>query len=425
MSSSCLWPFRDSPLLTVSLLPSPSLTQSPSASLFSVTQAYRERVAPESQVEFERLASTSKHPLRIDIRHNNANETVIEGVLESAMLNPTQRKGDIGPAEGSQIHLASSHYAGSRANLNYADDINEVSVGQWSPAGLVDTVRSQSKAASLRPSSAAMTRRADSKHPTTSRPQSAIVGGRERSSSPALAPSGGSSGASIGARALVLHQPFTSGRGRDSDDDDRDGSDSDVPRSARSARPAVPEEHRGLIAMIESSGSGNKANPAVGSMLDQSIRHIQDSEGVVPSSGSKRKKKKSVNETILTDTKRVYQNKMHFPGEEEALAVIEARRRATQSSMSAGHKHDRELDEGPKKRPASAGAGFQAEAKGGGAASAVAASAVRNRLKAAKEQESKLSGTSRPMSASAGRSSKSSAHSLLDSLQSLNPAALF
>lgn len=378
-------------------------------------------------MEFERLASTSKHPLRIDIRHNNANETVIEGVLESAMLNPTQRKGDIGLAEGSQMQLASSHYAGSRANLSYADDPNEVSIGQWSPAGLVDTVRSQSKAASLRPSSAAMTRRADSKLPTTSRPQSAIVGGRERSSSPAPAPSGGS-GASIGARALALHQPFASGRGRDSDDDERDGSDSDVPRSARSARPAVPEEHRGLIAMIESSGSGNKANPAVGSMLDQSIRHIQESEGIVPSSGSKRKskKKKSVNETILTDTKRVYQNKMHFPGEEEALAVIDARRRATQSSMSAGQKHDREQDEGPKKRPASAGVGFQAEVKGGGAASTVAASAVRNRLKVAQAQESKLSGTSRPMSASAGRSSKSSsAHSLLDSLQSLNPAALF
>lgn len=320
------------------------------------------------------------------------------------MLNPNQYKG--AETGFSQIAAASSSsYAGSRQNLNYTENNDEVGVGNWSPSGLIDSVRKQEKYA--RPLSA-MTRRADSGNRPPVRPQSAIVGGR--SASP------GNVGVKVGARALM--QPVPRG------DDDLDASDSEAPYSAR--RPT--EEHRGLIDMIETgskSGTNKTSTPVVGSILDESIRHIQETDGILPSPAAKRrgKKKKSVNEMILTDTKRVYVNKMHFPGEEEALAVIEARRRATQASMSAGGKHDDE-----RKRPASASSGMQGESKGGGMASAIAASAVRSRINAAKEQESRLTGTStRPLSASitSSGSKKSGAHTLLNDLQKLNPGTLF
>ena len=392
-----------------------------------MTPAYRERVAPDSQVEFERLVGTAKHPLRIDIRHNDANPAVLEGTLESAMLNPNQYKG------------ASGGGGGDDAGRMYIEDPNELAIGLWSPSGLIDTVRKQSsqKGVGGRPNSA-MTRRApaqlgdqqgqSSLQRPPIRPQSAIVGGRDRSQSPAM-------GVSVGARALMLHP---------GDEEKDGGSDMETPRSARRA---ATEEHGGLIAMIESSGpkaarlskgangTGGGGNDAVGSILDESIRIIQ--EQVPASEGKKsKKKKKTVNETILSDTKRVYVNKMHFPGEDEALAVIEARKRAAQAALSAGGGGPRERDEQTRKRPSTAGAAppshhsaAAGETKGGGTASALAASAVRNRLNAAKEQEGKLTGTvpPRPLSAAVSSSSskKSSAHTLLGGIQKLNPASLF
>jgi len=391
-------------------------------------------VASDSQVEFERLVGTVKHPLRIDIRHNDANPAVLEGTLESAMLNPVQHKG--GPSSDYLSGPASS-------SSNLYEDQNEVAIGQWSASGLIDTVRKQSHQERSRPSSSAATSRRTTtqiEHNQSSRPsvrpQSAIVGGRDRSMSPAVE---GGMGVSVGARALLRTFP------KKERDDERDSfhSDSETPRSAR----GHTAEHDGLIAMIESgtkatrssggvvmSGGGSgTGNAAVGSLLDESIRLIQETEGIMPSSSSKSKtkKKKTVNELILTDTKRVYNNKMHFPGEEEALAVIEARKRAAQASMSAGGGGVREREE-TRKKSASASLSTQGEIKGGGSASAMAASAVRNRLNAAKEQESKMNGSSnslggRPLSATVASSSskKSSAHSLLSGIQKLNPASLF
>jgi len=377
-------------------------------------------VAPDSQVEFERLVGTAKHPLRIDIRHNDANPAVLEGTLESAMLNPNQFKGVTG--------MMSS----SNASANeYSEDNNEVAVGLWSPSGLIDTVRLQSQQKGGNRPSSALTRRAQQGEQNQTRPpvrpQSAIVGGRDRSQSPAV----GGLGVSVGARALM--RPV----GGHGDDDERDGSDMETPRSAR--RPLPTEEHGGLIAMIESGakarslngGSNGGAGDAVGSILDESIRSIQEQ---VPSSETKgkKKKKKSVNETILTDTKRVYVNKMHFPGEDEALAVIEARKRASQAALSAGGGGGggpREREDA-RKRPSTAGVSPQGEVKGGGAASALAASAIRNRINAAKEQESKLAGAAQPTrphsaAVSASSSKKSSAHTLMSGIQRLNPASLF
>lgn len=380
-----------------------------------MTQSYKEKVPPDSQVEFERLVGTAKHPLRIDMRHNDANPAVIEGILESAMLNPVQPKvGAEGPVGGSQLSSA----FGPRSGLNYSEDPNEIARGQWSQTGLVDSARNQSKYG--RPASAATTRNSGS---APVRPQSAIVGGRaDRPPSPNV-------GVAVGAKAFVRQAPA----GHDSDSDEREDSDADGPQTRRSQ-----SEHRGLIEMIESGGSVNKAVAAatggIGSVLDESIRQIQENGGLgiltaSPGPTKGRKKKKTVNETILSDTKRVYTNKMHFPGEEEAMAVIEARRRAAQASLSAGGAHNKApAEEGaPKKRPASAGVGGRAESRGAsGAASAAASSTGRTRLNAVKTASSTV-GSGRPLSATAtGSGSKhSSAHSLLDGLQRLNPAALF
>lgn len=410
-----------------------------------VTPAYRDRVAADSQVEFERLVGSAKHPLRIDIRHNDANPVVLEGTLESAMLNPSLAK------DASHYQFGTSGAANNA--IDYTEDPNEIATGKWSSSGLIDTVRkqSQTRVSSSRPQSAAMTRRSNQQQSSPrvgenqtrppARPQSAIVGGRtDRSQSPAIEHNSMNMGVSIGSRALM--RPPQAGHrggrgGSDEDDEDEDRSLS-TPRSAR-GRQVGGDEHRGLIAMIESGskasrsaaggGGGGGAGDAVGSLLDESIRQIQEVDGVMSSSASKRgkKKKKSVNETILTDTKRVYVNKMHFPGEEEALAVIEARKRSAQAALSAGGGGGHR-DRDDKKRPASATMSTQSEAKGGGAASAMAASAVRNRLTAAKEQESKLSGSGhRPGSDSvkSSASKKSAAHSLLHGIQKLNPATLF
>ena len=413
-----------------------------------VTPAYRDRVAADSQVEFERLVGSAKHPLRIDIRHNDANPVVLEGTLESAMLNPSLAK------DASHYQFGTSGAANNA--IDYTEDPNELATGKWSASGLIDTVRKQSQAgaSSSRPQSAAMTRRANQLQSSPgvggenqtrppARPQSAIVGGRtDRSQSPAIEHKSMGMGVSIGSRALMRPPPAGhrggggGGRGgSDEDDEDEDRSLS-TPRSAR-GRQAGGDEHRGLIAMIESGskasrsaagGGGGGMGDAVGSLLDESIRQIQEVDGIAPSSASKKgkKKKKSVNETILTDTKRVYVNKMHFPGEEEALAVIEARKRSAQAALSAGGGGGHR-DRDDKKRPASATMSTQSEARGGGAVSAMAASAVRNRLAAAKEQESKLSGSGRPGSDSVKNSAskKSAAHSLLHGIQKLNPATLF
>ena len=250
-------------------------------------------------MEFERLVGTAKHPLRIDIRHNDANPVIIEGILESAMLNPNQPK--VGVEEGfGGNQFPSSSYA-SRGDTNYTEaggGVNEIARGQWSQTGLIDSVKNEAKYA--RPASA-MTMRNSNVPPT--RPQSAIVGGR------ATRPPSPTVGVAVGARAVM--RPHA---GRDSDSDEREGSDSEGPQSSRHPQ----AEHRGLIEMIESGGSVTKAmasaNGGIGSVIDESIRQIQESGGMGHLTASpgpaKGRKKKSVNQTILTDTKRVYTNKV-------------------------------------------------------------------------------------------------------------------
>jgi len=326
------------------------------------------KINPDDDNEdFERVSGNPKHPLRIDIRNNNADQSVIGGLYDSIDYK----------------HMSKGLDSGRSAKI---EDDNEIPVTNYSSVGIIKV---------LRPSSASSPKRNIKKD--AKRPMSAFSGRK------GSAPDYDSDGENV---SVSMGKKLTMKSSRDElDDGYLDGGIVNMIEGNKDISSPMPASKGGVT-------GGTTGIALVGSMLDEQIRQMQQSptstykkqismksESPNPKRTSTKssqlgdhpeEKHRSVKEKILIKTKAVYNNRMRFPGDgldaDEHGDLLKRTMNET----------DRTKQNTLKVRPSSA-------------------TSIREKVK---ERESS------PATKTI-KSSGKGAKSLLESLQKLNPAVLF
>jgi len=315
--------------------------------------------------DFERIAGNPKHPLRIDIRNNNADQSVIAGLYDTIDYK----------------HMSKGQDTPRSAKL---EDYNEVPSSKYSSVGIIKV---------LRPSSASSPKRNIKKD--VKRPASAFSGRKGH----------GSDYDSDGENMNVsMGKKLTMRNSRDElDDNFLDGGIVNMIEGNKDINSPMPPKG-GITA-------GTTGIALVGSMLDEQIRQMQQSptstfkktltiktESPAKRSSTKssqmldapEEKHRSVKEKILIKTKAVYNNRMRFPGDgldaDEHGDLLKRTMNDTEKIKNSTSKT----------RPSSA-------------------TSIREKVK-----EREFSPATKPV-----KSNAKGAKSLLESLQKLNPAVLF
>lgn len=322
--------------------------------------------------EFEKLATNPKHPLRIDTRNNNADQSNISGLYDSIDYKHMNK--------GLDTPRSAKH-----------EDDNDMQLTNYTPVGIMKV---------LRPSSASTPSKGKSRK-DQKRPISAFASGKKGidydSDSESMNVSMGKKMTLTGSREAI----------------ELEDSDEGIV--------GMIENTRGINSSPEPNTKGNlitgTSGIAIGSMLDDQIRQMQQSPSTkdtfkksfslksespakrIGSSKSSQmgdtheEKHRTVKEKILIRTKAVYNNRMRFPGdgydEDEHADLLKRTINETDKS-----KHPV-----GKVRPSSA-------------------ASIREKV-VAKERDSS------PSTNKTVKSSAKGAKSLLESLQKLNPAVLF
>ena len=398
--------------------------------------------ANEGRDEFERLVGSAKHPLRVDMRHNNADSDVLDGMLDTIDIIPNFQITD-GSNKGNMSRGVGTP---TRATHQFEEDGGDNANGgkygyvtSWSPQGLATQVRLGSRPMSAGSPGGRATGGSNRPPP---RPMSAgTAGGR---------PMGGM-GVAIGARAQHAR-----GSDADSEDDDRgvgggrsDDDDDDDGNRARGGKVNSSKDRsengHGLISIIENKRDRDAPPGArfgtggVGSMLDEQIRQMQESadaggggaasrRGAAAAASSSRNnikgggsffgdddaapiKKESVKQRILRETKGIYNNKLSIPGDDEGDKHQHAQSSKRHhvvggvAALAAG------VHAGPaiRRRPASAGPGGAREGR---------LASITNTAAASTAGKARGGGGD-------GAKKSHSAQILMSGLQKLNPAILF
>jgi hypothetical protein len=324
--------------------------------------------------EFEKTASNPKHPLRIDTRNNNADQSNISGLYDSIDYKHMSK--------GLDTSRSAKHEDDN-------DNDNDMQLTNYSTVGIIKV---------LRPSSAS-TPKGNSKR-DQKRPMSAFASGRKGIDYDS---DNENMNVSMGKKMTLK------GNREEFELDDNDEGIVDMIENNRGINSPEPNTKGGLI-----SGT---TGIAIGSMLDDQIRQMQQSPSTkdifkkslsiksespakrVNSSKSSQigdsheEKHRSVKEKILIRTKAVYNNRMRFPGdgydEDEHADLLKRTVNET----------DKNKHPVGKVRPSSA-------------------ASIREKI-VVKDRDSS------PLINKTSKSSGKGAKSLLESLQKLNPAVLF
>lgn len=359
---------------------------------------------------FERLVGSIKHPLRIDIRDNTTNQHVMQGFLDSIEFKHKSE------AESEVAHTEAS------------ESVDRMG-GKWTASGIIKNTPSKLDRA-MRPQSASSPGRTSLNRPPLNRPHSAYN--------------------TRGANTFDIGTV-------DEDDDDDDAKGLNVSIGVKSLRNSYNADNyhagsndasniqeviqrrqsndklTGPTELFNATSAGTGAKGKIGSIIDEQIRQMQESggkqttmsgsvvtkKGIAESSPLRKEAKRelTVRERTLTKTKAVYSSTMKIPGddkEDDLLSKFHHGNSTMNTPTKFGPKGVKSdpLFASPLPRPNSAN------------------SIVRDRLQSAKERsltvQSPRTHTSSAHPGSAKKKMKSkSPHSLLDSLQKLNPGVLF
>ncbi len=358
---------------------------------------------------FERLVGNIKHPLRIDIRDNTTDQGVMQGFLDSIEFKPK--------TESSETVRTEASDSGDRMG------------GKWTASGIIKSTPTKLDRA-MRPQSASSPGRTSLNRPPLNRPHSAYN--------------------TRGANTRDL------GALDDEDDDDDDTKGLNVSIGVKSLRSSYSADNynagsndasniqeviqrrqsndkmTGPTELFTATSAGTHSKGKIGSIIDEQIRQMQESggkqttmsgsvvtkKGIAESSPLKKEAKRelTVRERTLTRTKAVYSSTMKIPGDDKEDDLIQKFHGSSTMNTPTkfgpkGIKND-PLFASPLPRPNSAN------------------SIVRDRLQSAKERsltvQSPRGSSSNALPSSGKKKMKTkSPHSLLDSLQKLNPGVLF